>query len=67
MISAASTRASDSSAFRPRRDILVALLLKATLLVAIYVLLVRPAERPRADAEATASAVIATGATQVPR
>jgi hypothetical protein len=40
-----------------RRDILLALAVKAAMLAAIYLLLFSPGQRPRADAEATAAGV----------
>jgi hypothetical protein len=50
------------NAARPGRDVLVALALKGTLLLAIYLLFFGPAHRPRSDASATAQAMIGAGA-----
>ena len=47
-----------SSTYHPRRDVLIAVALKALLIAGIYFLLVSPSTPPPADAAATAAAVI---------
>ena len=51
-------RVNDPSSARPARDVVAALAVKATLLLALYALFFAPSHRPAATAAATASALL---------
>lgn len=45
------------AAYRPRRDVAIAILLKVVLLAAVFALILGSPSRPAADAAATAAAI----------